>query len=148
MRHAMIAMARAFIMATRAFADAERALAQNSDHSVDTENSHYAIKFGDVTRLTNFKVCECRWVSRKWQGVLGLCGPLVRPLIETALLEDEDFSTRVLKLVDVKLSSELSSIVTGAIKTLLPDLIAQAMSTSIGQLLFPIYLTNLLTFNI
>lgn len=142
MRHAMIAIAKAFIMANRAFADAESALAENSDHSVETENAHYAIKFGDVTRLTNFTVCQSRWVARQWQAVLGMAGPPLRPLKERALFVDEDLSTRVMKLVEDKLTASLPSIIASAIKNALPDLIAHSKSTSIGKLLFSIFGTN------
>lgn len=146
MRHAMIAIAKAFIMASRAFADAESALAENSDHSVETEKAHYALKFGDVTRLTNFTVCQGRWVARQWQAVLGMSGPPPRPLKERAMFEDDDLSTRVMKLVEAKLAAELPSIMENAIKIALPALIATSVSSSLGKP--PLYLSyQLLTFN-
>lgn len=132
MRHAMIAIAKAFIMASRAFSDAERAMAENSDHSLETELHHYSLKFGDVARLTNFTVAQGRWVARQWQSVLGMSGPPPRPLKDRALFEDEDLSTRVMKLVEAKLAAELPTIMANAIKMAIPALIATSVSSSLG----------------
>lgn len=115
-RHAMIANANAHIAPNTAFADAQRAQAASSDHSVDVENSHYAIKFNDVRRLSNYDLSEARWLSNEWQKVLGMCGPPLRPLQERAVFQEEDLVTRINRVVEATLKECLPRAIANALQ--------------------------------
>lgn len=115
-RQAMVAIANEHIMPNDSYANAQRAQAESSDHSVAVENSHYAIKYNDVRRLSNFALWEARWVAHEWQKVLGMFGPPLRPLRERALFKEEDLIARVNRVVEETLKDCLPNAIANAFR--------------------------------
>lgn len=133
MRHAFIAISREHLQADAAFADVQKALADSSDHSIAVEEAHYAIKYGDVTRLTNFAMSQARWVSQQWQKVLGMSGPPLRPLRERAVFNEEDLASRINRVLEATVSARLPALLEDALQKALPAYLEKNMKASIRE---------------
>lgn len=139
----MIAIAREHIQPNEAFTAVQRALADSSDHSVAIEDHHYAIKFGDIPRLSNLVISRTRWLLTEWWGVLAFSGEPLRPLVERQMFDEIDLSSRINRVVETTLTSSIeknmASIVEGSIRALLPTVVAQviqSMATVPGKIIF------------
>lgn len=116
-------------MACEAFTAIQRALAQSSDHSAAVEEAHYAIKFGDIRRLSNFTMCEARWIIQQWWGILGLRGVPPKPIRERQVFDSEDLNTKVSHVVQDVLapavSETLKDVIRETILSMAPEIMAQ-----------------------
>ena len=116
----MIAIAREHLMPDASFALIQRALADSSDHSVQVEREHYAIKPGDAPRLSNLEIWRLRFVLKQWWRVLGLHGEPLRPLRDRQQLDEEDLTARVSRTIDAALSSALPAALETALERATP----------------------------
>lgn len=105
-------------MACEGFAAIQQALARSSDHSASVEEAHYAIKFGDIRRLSNFTVWEARWIIQQWWAILGLGGEPPKPIRERQVLNEEDLNTKVHRVVETSVQAAMGPIVTETLKEL------------------------------
>lgn len=103
----MIAIAREHLMPNESFTAVQRALADSSDHSIQTEEGHYAIKHGDAPRLSNIVIWRSRWVVQEWWKVLAMSGEPLRPLRERQVFQEEDLTIRITRTVNAVLESAL-----------------------------------------
>lgn len=131
-RHAMIAIAREHLMPNESFTAVQRALADSSDHSVETEQGHYAIKHGDAPRISNLIIWRSRWVIQEWWKVLALTGEPLRPLCERQVFQEDDLTTRVTRTVDSAVEAALPGALTASLDRAMPQFlnsITQLLST-------------------
>lgn len=120
-RHAMIAMAREHLMPNESFTAVQRALADSSDHSVQTEEGHYAIKHGDAPRMSNLTIWRSRWVIQEWWKVLALAGEPLRPLRERQIFQEEDLTVRITRTVDAAVQSSLPAALSTSLDRAMPE---------------------------
>lgn len=130
----MIAIAREFIMACEAFTAVQRALAKSSDHSAAVEEAHYAIKYGDVRRLSSFTMWEARWIIQQWWGVLGLRGVPPRPIRDRQVFEEEDLSAKVSRVVESTVKAALAPAINGTLKDIVQETMLSMAPSIIAHL--------------
>ncbi|KAF7978995.1 hypothetical protein HWV62_44265 [Athelia sp. TMB] len=132
-RHAMIAISREHLMPDDSFNAIQHALADSSDHSVNTEQQHYAIKHGDTPRLSNLVVWRARWVIHQWWKVLALDGEPLCPLRQREVFQEENINTHVSRTVAAAIQSSLPNALAASLETAMPALlqsIAQIVSAA------------------
>lgn len=123
----MIAVAREHLLPNESFTAVQRALADSSDHSVQTEEGHYAIKHGDAPRLSNLVIWRSRWVIHEWWKVLALNGEPLRPLRERQVFQEDDITTRVTRTVDTAIASSLPGALSASLDRAIPDFLQSIM---------------------